>query len=122
MRAPCRPTYVYGNMGLEPSPLATTPVLLSYGHHRNVTGLTGSSGGLTDSYFYDPFGDVRHLTGTSTNPFPIQWRLWRIHRRPDLSYMRARYYDDGDGRFTARDPINILGGTNLYNLRRRRPS
>ncbi|MFI0849696.1 RHS repeat-associated core domain-containing protein, partial [Mesorhizobium sp. IMUNJ 23232] len=80
----------------------------------NVTGLTNGSGNLTDSYFYDPFGDVTHVTGTSTNPFQFNGAHGVSTDSSELSFMRSRYYDNTDGRFIERDPINLNGGTNLY--------
>jgi RHS repeat-associated protein len=31
-----------------------------------------------------------------------------------LDFMRARFYDAGQGRFTQQDPLHIYGGLNLY--------
>ncbi len=80
----------------------------------NITGMTGSGGALTDSYFYDPFGGTTRIQGSSYNPFEYSGAYGVSGDETGLDFMRARFYDPEDGRFTSRDPIGINGGINLY--------
>jgi RHS repeat-associated protein len=80
----------------------------------NVTGISGQNGSLTDSYFYLPFGETVQTGGSSGNPFQYGGGLGITTNGSGLNFMRARFYDPVLGRFDSRDPINLVGGTNLY--------
>jgi RHS repeat-associated protein len=64
--------------------------------------LTDGTGAVTDSYTYDAFGALSASTGSSPNFYLYAGE----QLDPDLGfyYLRARYYDQGTGRFTATDP------------------
>ncbi len=80
----------------------------------NVSELTGDAGVIRNTYAYRPFGGTLcHVTPVS-NPFEYVGQWGVMSEVNGLSYMRARYYDARIGRFTAPDPVNILGGINLY--------
>ncbi len=70
-----------------------------------TTGLTSSSGSVTDSYTYDAFGATKTHTGTSTSvwKFTGEQNDTTVNQSP--YYLRARYYDPVMGRFFTRDPF-----------------
>jgi fibro-slime domain-containing protein/RHS repeat-associated protein len=64
--------------------------------------LTNTQGVVTDSYFYDAFGQLLSSTGTTVNSF-----LYTGEQKDEaagLYYLRARYYDPALGRFLTQDP------------------
>ncbi len=81
----------------------------------STTGLTNSSGTMTDSYTYDAFGATKTHTGTSTSvwQFAGEQNDTTVNQSP--YYLRARYYDPVTGRFLTRDPwpANTLDAQSL---------
>ena len=80
----------------------------------NVTGLIGSNGSLSTSYFYMPFGQDIQTSGTIDNSFQFSGALGIPTDSSDLTLMRARVYSQGVGRFLSEDPSGLSGGINLY--------
>jgi RHS repeat-associated protein len=67
--------------------------------------LASSTGSVTDSYFYDSFGNVL-LAGTTTNPFRFVGRLaYYYDEEIGYNYDRARSYSSLSGRFLSRDLV-----------------
>jgi RHS repeat-associated protein len=97
----------------------TTTVQYSYGHdllnqNRNdefkfyqydglgsTRSLTNSTGDITDTYDYEAFGEVINETGTTENNYKFTGE--QFDSSLDQYYLRARYYDQGVGRFTQQD-------------------
>ena len=71
---------------------------------------------MTDSYEYDAFGNLTTLTGSSSNSHLFAGE--QLDPTLGLYYLRARYMDPNQGRFTARDPFEGLifdpGSLNKY--------
>jgi len=69
----------------------------------SVRQLTDESGRVTDSYFYDAWGNaLAGGSGTTKNPF----RYTGQQQDQDGKYfLRARYYNSGTGRFLSQDPV-----------------
>ncbi|MFY0640991.1 MAG: type IV secretion protein Rhs [Bermanella sp.] len=63
--------------------------------------LTDSSGAVTDSYDYEAFGDVLNETGGTDNNYKFTGE--QFDTGLNQYYLRARYYDQGVGRFTQQD-------------------
>ena len=66
--------------------------------------LVNTSGAVADAYSYDAFGEMALHTGSTQNPF-----LSNAQQFDGASgdyYLRARYYDQGNGRFISQDPFN----------------
>ena len=65
--------------------------------------LTNAIGNITDTYNYEAFGNLISSTGNTIN----NYRYAGEQYDSNLSqyYLRARYYDPSEGRFTARDPF-----------------
>ncbi|MBE7436689.1 MAG: RHS repeat-associated core domain-containing protein [Anaerolineales bacterium] len=62
--------------------------------------LTDASGEITLAKSYDPYGTVTLSSGSGTSPFAYTGEQ---QDASGLTYLRARYYSSGDGRFLSRD-------------------
>jgi RHS repeat-associated protein len=63
--------------------------------------LTDSTGNVSDEYFYDAFGVELARTGTTDNDYLFTGEQYDAGL--GNYYLRARYYDQGIGRFTQQD-------------------
>jgi len=65
--------------------------------------LVNTSGAVTDTWGYSAFGELASHTGSTANPFLFNAQQFD----PALGdyYLRARYYDQGNGRFISQDPF-----------------
>ena len=63
--------------------------------------MSDNTGTLTDEYNYEAFGDVLSQTGTTENSYLFTGE--QFDTTLDQYYLRARYYDQGVGRFTQAD-------------------
>jgi len=93
---------------------------------HQTTGTTGSAGA---SRVFTAFGERITTTtdrfgyvgawGYQSNPIPES-------QNPDTAFpflhVGARYYDPSTGRFLQRDPIGVVGGTNVYTYLFNRPT
>jgi len=77
-------------------------VAFLYDGQLSTRQLTDHSGTVTDSYTYDAFGNLLAQDGDTENNFLYTGEQYD----PNLGsyYLRARYYDQGVGRFTTVDP------------------
>jgi len=73
----------------------------------SVVGLTDSTGALSRSYKYDPYGILRSTTGSTPNPF--QYTGQYSEAGGGLYKIGARYYAPGLGRWTQLDPLDQAG-------------
>ncbi|TFD78601.1 RHS repeat-associated core domain-containing protein [Cryobacterium psychrophilum] len=79
----------------------------------SVRGVTSSTGTLTHSYSYNPFGDTRATTiGKTALQNPLQFT--GAYLTTPLLQMGARDYNPVDGRFLAPDPAGIPGRGDTY--------
>lgn len=89
-----------------------TTIQYYHGDFRGSTiALTNASQTITHKYQYDEFGNLTNSQEADPNPFRYVGAYGIMHESPDLTYMRARYYDPTTGRFNSEDPI---WSTNLY--------
>ncbi len=95
----------------------TTAYHFHYDGNGNVTEITDLNGDSAASYRYDAFGNTLSGTGAyaaenryrfSTKPLDSE-----VTNAP-LYYYAYRYYDPVTGRWPSRDPIEEMGGLNLY--------
>jgi RHS repeat-associated protein len=92
----------------------------TYFYHADTCGhilcLTDEQGNISASYAYDPFGNTLEETGSVAHSQPFTYcGLYGVMREGGgLYFMKRRYYDSVTGRFIQKDPIGILGGTNVY--------
>ncbi len=72
-----------------------------YDGRGSVAGLTGNTGGSMITYRYDAYGNTTKSNNTLNNPY--QYNAEYTDSSTGLQYLRARYYDSSQGRFTAKD-------------------
>ena len=66
--------------------------------------LTDIGGNITDSYIYDAYGNTLSSSGTTTNNYLYTGE--QFDKNLGEYYLRARYYNPSEGRFTGRDPFD----------------
>jgi RHS repeat-associated protein len=66
------------------------------------------------NYEYGPFGEVIRLTGALAKNNPFRFSTKYQDDESDLLYYGYRYYKPSTGTWTSRDPIEEIGGENLY--------
>jgi RHS repeat-associated protein len=78
----------------------------------SITSLSTSTGGVSDTFVYDSYGNVTSSTGSFSQPFRYTGREWDTET--GLYFYRARYYDATAGRFLSEDPLAGLGSRYAY--------
>lgn len=86
----------------------------------SITSLTDSSGTIAATYNYDSFGTMLSSTGSIINPFRYTAR--ELDSETGLYYHRARYFDQGTGRFLSEDPLRFRISSNFYPYVGNRPT
>ncbi|MBI5017187.1 MAG: choice-of-anchor D domain-containing protein [Deltaproteobacteria bacterium] len=71
----------------------------------STVALTDDAGVVTDTYAYDPFGEIANRKGTSENPFTFAGRWGLMSEGDDLYFVRARFYGSKTGRFLKKDEV-----------------
>ena len=94
----------------------TTLYFHSYDGNGNTSELIDAGGILSAHYEYDTFGKGLLATGTFANV-----NLYRFSTKPrdvltGLDYYGHRFYDSMLSRWINRDPIEEIGGNNLYSF------
>lgn len=103
--------YLHG-LGLVARVKADGTLHYYHGDFRGSTiAMTNASQIITHKYQYDEFGNLTNSQEADPNPFRYVGAYGIMQESPDLTYMRARYYDPTTGRFNSEDPI---WSTNLY--------
>ena len=72
-----------------------------YDGRGSVSGLTGNSGGSMVTYSYDAYGNTKKSSNSLNNPY--QYNAEYTDSSTGLQYLRARYYESSQGRFTTKD-------------------
>ncbi len=89
-----------------------------YVYHFDGTGhtvaMTDSTGAVSHSYAYSPYGAVLAATEAVPQPFTYAGQVGIYRETGDMYYMRARYYSSELQQFLSEDPIDFDGGINLY--------
>jgi RHS repeat-associated protein len=130
-------TYTYGNYVDEV--LTMDRAGQTYYYHQNALwstlALSDSTGAVVERYAYDVYGYVTVLDASyvprslnswgtphsaATNRFLFTGR--ELDEETGLHFYRARYDDDGKGRFLQRDPLEYVDGMNLYEYVRSKPT
>jgi RHS repeat-associated protein len=90
-----------GQLLSERSPTGTSYVI--FDALGSTIGLTDSSGNLSATWAYDPWGNVSSKTGSASTPFLFQGAY--LDASTGLYKMGARFYDPTLGRWTQPDPV-----------------
>jgi RHS repeat-associated protein len=97
-------SYLYGPGGLpvESVPSSGTPTYYMQDQLGSTRLLTSSSGAVTGTYTYDPWGNITSQTGTATTPFLYAGQ----YQDPGTGfyYLRNRWYDPVTAQFLTIDP------------------
>ncbi|MBZ5629159.1 MAG: hypothetical protein LAO06_09880 [Acidobacteriia bacterium] len=102
-------TYVYGLQRISqtqviPGANSSTTSYYLYDGHGSVRALADAAGAITDTYDYDAFGSVINRAGTNANNFLFAGE--QFDPALGIYYNRARYYDQGRGRFWSMDTLD----------------
>ena len=104
------------NMICEYASSATSGKVYTYGHtlisqgtswyylynaHGDVVKYTNANGAVLQSYDYDAFGEEADPSTTDANPFRYAGQYF--DDETGTYYLRARYYNPGNGRFSQED-------------------
>ncbi|WP_339066203.1 putative Ig domain-containing protein [Teredinibacter turnerae] len=92
--------YTYGH-DLISQLRANTPSFYIYDGLGSTRALSDSAGAISDTYDYEAFGELLNQTGATENDYLFTGE--QFDRSVDQYYLRARYYDQGVGRFTQMD-------------------
>lgn len=106
-----RQTHGFGTVGTA---IAATQSFLTFDAMGNVSDSTDAGGTLVGSQVFGPFGERIQPTVGTAHRLGFSGEFG-VTREDDLSFVRARFFDSKFGRFTATDPIGLMGGdVNLY--------
>lgn len=72
-----------------------------YDGRNSVTGLLAETGTLTNSYRYDPYGELAAGTADGVNYYG--YRAESANTKTGFQYLRARYYNPENGNFVTED-------------------
>jgi len=100
-------TYVIGPDGLPLEAISGTTVqYLLHDQLGSTRGVLNSGGSLVGSQTYDPYGNLKGRSGTTSVPFGFAGQL--TDAETGFQYLRARYYDPATAQFLTRDPLEGL--------------
>ena len=80
-------------------------------HLGSITGILDGQGNITNTIDYSPFGNITTSDNLKTSHL---FTGRQFDPETGLYYYRNRYYSPDQGRFITQDPIELLGGLNLY--------
>jgi RHS repeat-associated protein len=94
---------------------AGTESYYAYNAIGSTTEITDAANSNLNRYAYTPFGEKMLADESLANHFEYAGECGVLAEDHGGSFMRAREYDSELGRFTAADPIGVMGGgVNLY--------
>ena len=80
----------------------------------NITMLVNSSGAVLAKYLYDPYGNTLGMWGAKAPVNTYRFSSKEIDVKSGLYYYGYRYYEPNLQRWLNQDPIEEMGGINLY--------
>ncbi len=114
---------VGGLLGILEQGTTSSNYFVAYDGNGNVAGLVSAHNGtISAQYEYDPFGNVVRSTGTKALMNPLRFSSKYQDDESGWSYYGYRYYNPVVGRWVSRDPIEEVGGLNLYGFVENAPS
>ncbi len=85
-----------------------------YDNNGNVTAYLSEHGSIAAQYSYDAFGRTLVATGPLADAFRHRFSTKYVDSETGLYYYGYRFYSPELMRWLSRDPIEELGGVNLY--------
>jgi len=80
----------------------------------NVTTLFNAAQAVVGRYAYDPFGNLLGMSGAGAAGNRYRFSSKEVHPQTGMYYYGFRFYEPNLQRWTSRDPIEEMGGLNLY--------
>ena len=99
-----RQAYAYGESGIGERvsvDKSTESSYYLYDGRNSVTGILTETANLTNSYQYDPYGNLTSGTADGVNYYGYNGESTNV--KTGLQYLRARYYNAENGTFTTED-------------------
>ena len=99
-----RQAYTYGESGIGERISVdkfTESSYYLYDGRNSVTGILTETANLTNSYQYDPYGNLTSGTADGVNYYGYNGESTNV--KTGLQYLRARYYNAENGTFTTED-------------------
>lgn len=87
----------------------------------NVTCLINTNQIIVAKYLYDPFGNTLSASGPLAEANLYRFSSKELHPNSGLVYYLYRHYASDLQRWLNRDPLNEIGGINLYSFLRNKP-
>ncbi len=105
----------------SPSPISHLPspaqsAFMHYDSNGNIVLLTDAQANESARYAYDAFGKTLTATGPAAKTNRYRFSTKPVEEESGLVYYGYRYYDPVTGRWPSRDPIEEMGGLNLYKI------
>ncbi|MEF8730116.1 MAG: Calx-beta domain-containing protein [Accumulibacter sp.] len=107
-------TYTYGIGLVSRDDALQNAAYYAYDRLGNTSALTDELGRVVNRYVVAPFGDTLVSTELVENPFEFVGQYGLMAEQDGLTFMRARFYSSGLGRFLSQDPAGFQDGANLY--------
>jgi len=106
---------VGGLLEVSYSGTATTNCFTAFDGNGNLAALVNAADGtLVANYEYGPFGEVIRQTGPMAKANPFRFSTKYQDDESDLLYYGYRYYKASTGTWPNRDPLEEMGGMNLF--------
>ena len=67
---------------------------------------------------YDPFGQIIRATGSMAQENPFRFSTKRTDNMTDFVIYEFRFYDPSTAKWLSRDPLEEVGGLNIYAISR----
>lgn len=98
-------SFIYGPGGtpIEQIDSSGNPTYLHVDQLGSTRLLTNSSGRVTGTYIFDPYGTTTSHTGSASTP--LEYAGQYLDSETGLYYLRARYYDPTTDQLITRDPL-----------------
>jgi RHS repeat-associated protein len=94
--------YVYGDDVVSQTHTSSGTSYFHADGNMSIRHLSDAGGATSDTFTYDAFGILLDRTGSTPNEF--RYAGEQYDPNAGFYYLRARYYQPGNGRFTAHDP------------------
>jgi RHS repeat-associated protein len=88
----------------------------------NITCMTDTNQAVVASYLYDPYGRILSQSGWLAAANLYRFSSKEFHVNSGLIYYLYRFYDPSLQRWLTRDPLDEVGGLNLYGFLANNPT